>query len=82
MKTNTMKRNLYLVTCKTGSFYVLAVTPNDAKSLLEISLDKADYDFSKHREVTEIKMLAKEITEFPKGKPNFCGDHDLILIQE
>jgi len=79
MKT---ERNLYLLTCKTGSYYVLAVSPNDAKSLLETTLDKADYDFRGNREVTEIKQIAKEIGEFPKDKPFFSADHKLILIQD
>lgn len=76
-----MEQNLYLCTCKTGQYYVLALSPNDAKSLLESALDKADYDFRTNREVTKIELLAKEINEFPKGKPNFFRDCDLILLQ-
>ncbi len=74
------RAKLYLLTCGTGDYYVLAKSPNDAKEFLELALEVAEYDFSKNREVTNIKLLAKEIGEFPKDKPRFSEDGDLILI--
>lgn len=75
-------KNLYLLTCGAGNYYVLAESPNNAKQLLEDALDKANYDFSSNRKVTNIKLLAEVIQEFPKGKPNFSRDFDLLLIEK
>lgn len=71
---------LYLLTNGLGTYYVLANSPNQAQELLEKSLDIADYGFKSKRGVTNIKLLAIEIEEFPKGKPCFSKDENLILI--
>lgn len=72
--------NLYLLeTNKLGDYYLIAKSPNEAKEKLEVDLNKANYGFSDGREVIVITLLAKEIGEFPDGKPNFSSKNRLLL---
>ena len=71
--------NLYLCNTRKFTHYVLAEHPTAAKEKLERLLKIADYGFYDDREVTEIKLIAKELTEFPAGKPNFSSGNNLIL---
>lgn len=68
-----------LETNKLGSYYVIAESPNDAKAKLEKELNEADYGFSDDREVKVITLLAKELGEFPDGKPNFSSKNRLLF---
>jgi len=71
---------LYLLTTKgLGDFYLVSESPNEAQDKLTELLVKADYGFTDRRKVTNIKWLTDEISEFPKGKPNFSNDGNLIL---
>lgn len=70
---------LYLITTKLGTFYVISTDPTQAEIKLTDMLHKADYGFTVDRKITRIDVLATEIGEFPKGKPNFCGGDNLIL---
>ena len=71
---------LYLLTTNgLGDFYVIAENSNDAEVRLNGLLNKADYGFSGGRTVRNINILAEEIKEFPKGKPNFSSEQRLIL---
>lgn len=70
--------NLYLLTCGLGDFYVLAPSPNDAQAMLEARFERQDYGFSKDRQVTNIKLLAEELYEWPDGKTNFSSGHRLL----
>ena len=72
--------NLYLLSTKRlGDFYVLAESPNDAEFKLSESLSLADYGFDAYRKVDNIKLVAEEIMEFPKGRPNFASGKKLII---
>lgn len=74
--------NLYLLeTNKLGDYYLIAKSPNDAKEKLEGDLNKADYGFSDDREVKVITLLAKELGEFPEGKPNFSSNNRLLFAK-
>lgn len=75
-----MKKKLYLVSTKTlGDYYVVAENPNEAQDRLKTLLDKADYGFSDSRKIINIKLLADELYNFPKNKPNFGKNPTLIL---
>jgi len=71
--------NLYTCNTKKFSYYVLANDPNEARDKVETMLNIADYGFRDEREVNVINLIAKEITEFPVGKPNFSSGNKLIL---
>ena len=74
-------RKLYLVDTKQlGDFFVVATNYDEAEQKVAKNLNKADYGFNDRRVVSNIKLLASEITEFPKGKPNFSVDGDIIII--
>jgi hypothetical protein len=74
---------LYLLTTESlGDFYVLGSNPHIAESNLKEQLDRSDYGFNSGRRVVNFKLLAEEVTEFPKGKPNFSSGNRLILIGE
>lgn len=70
---------LYLLTTKLGEFYVVATTATIAEEYLIEQLDKADYGFFNDRKVTNIKILAEKVTDFPAGKPNFSGGANLLI---
>ena len=71
---------LYLLTTNgCGDYYVVAKNSNDAEVKLNGLLNKADHGFLGDRTVRNINILAEEIKEFPKGKPNFCSEQRLIL---
>lgn len=71
--------NLYYVQTRKFQHYVLAEHPTQAQEKLEELLKVADYGFYDDRKVTEIKLIARELTEFPEGKPNFSSGNNLIL---
>ena len=74
-------KELYLVTTvRHNSYYVIATDYTSAAQKVIQALNDADYDFEKYRVVSEVKLLAHEITEFPKGRPNFSVDGDIIFI--
>lgn len=81
MDNNPIKpSNLYLVkTKKLGDYYVIAKNPTDAQEKVEGDLTKSDYGFSKDREVEIIQLLAKEVLDFPKDKPNFSSGNNLLF---
>jgi hypothetical protein len=55
--------NLYLVTTeRCGGYYVIAESFDNAKNSVKEMLDKADYDFSQYREVVNVNLVSKEIT--------------------
>lgn len=71
---------LYLIeTSGLGDFYVLSDGTTNAELKLSKMLDKADYGFSKDRAIVSIKIIAHEILEFPKGRPNFSSGNRLII---
>lgn len=75
-----MKATLYLLTTEgLGDFYLVALSPNEAKERLETCLNKADYGFFDKRKITNIKILADEITDFPEGKKHFSGGSKLLF---
>lgn len=81
LKTNLiMKKKLYLLSTRgLGDFYLVAETPNDAEDKLKLLLNKSDYGYSSSRPVVNIKLLADELYNFPKNKPNFSKLPTLIL---
>lgn len=70
---------LYRLLNQLGIYYVVANDPTDAENRLMSLLNRADYGFSDKRKVREIEVLAEELNEFPRGKPNFSSGHSLIL---
>lgn len=73
-------KTLYLLTTKgLGDHYVLANNPDIAEKELITKLTDADYGFYGDRQVTDIKILAKELTDFVE-KPNFSGKETKIII--
>lgn len=75
-----MSKHLYLLQTKElGSFYIIAEDSAKAETLLKEKLREADYGFSDARKVHTISILASELTEFPKGKPNFSSGNKLII---
>lgn len=75
---------LYRLTNKLGKFYVVAKSSDIAIDTLVNSMSKSDYGFYKDREVTNIEILANEVTCFPDNIPNFSGGSSLLVqtIQE
>jgi len=71
--------NLYLVTNKINSFYVLANDPTEAEKKLMARLEAADYGFYQDRVVKKIELVACEVTNTFNGRPFFCGGNLLIL---
>lgn len=75
-----MGKTLFLVSTKgLGDFYIVATTPNDAETTLTSALNKTDYGFSKDRKITNIKILADQLMDFPSGKPFFSSGNNLII---
>lgn len=75
-----MKMKLYLLTTAgLGDFYVIADNPSEAESHVLELLNKADYGFTSQRKICNIKVVAEEVGEFPKDKPNFSSGNNLIL---
>lgn len=70
---------LYLLTNKIGDFYVVSSSPTHAEEKLKALLDKAEYGFDSERKVTNIKLLAELLGEFPEGKPHFSSGNNLIM---
>ncbi len=64
-----------------GEFYIVASDTHTALCTLRDMLSVADYGFSNDRAVESIDILANEIGEFPKGKPNFSSKDKLIISQ-
>lgn len=81
MENNPYKpSNLYLVkTKKLGDYYVIADNPTDAQQKVEGDLTKSAYGFTQDREVEVIQLLAKELQDFPEGKPNFSSGNNLLF---
>ena len=81
MEDNRLKPlNLYLVkTKKLGEYYVVATNPTTAQEKVEADLMKSDYGYSAGREVEIIQLLAREVQDFPKDKPNFSGGNNLLF---
>ena len=74
-------RNLYELTVRRGkTFFVIALTPNEAQNILKTLLDKAEWWFSKDRDVVNIKLIATEYHCFPEGKPAFSENENLIIV--
>jgi uncharacterized protein YneR len=75
-------KTLYELTIKRGkSFYVIAESPNEAQDELSMLLSKADWWYTKDREITNIKILAKEYHCFPDNHPVFGEDENLIIVE-
>ena len=71
---------LYLVsTVGLGDFYIVEKCPTSAVAKLRELLSKSDYGISDKRIVTNIKILGKELYNFPENKPNFSSGNTLIL---
>lgn len=71
---------LYLIkTAELGDFYVLSDGTTNAELKLTKQLNKADYGFPKGRAIKHITIIAHELMEFPKGKPNFSSGNKLII---
>ncbi|MBU0846975.1 hypothetical protein KKH23_07260 [Patescibacteria group bacterium] len=78
---------LYLLTTIShAEYYVIAESLNNAEAKLIELLNKADYGFyavataATGRIVKKIKILAEEVQEFPKGKPNFNPDLSRLIL--
>lgn len=75
------KLKLFLVKTKgVGDFYVVEKSYNDAEKKISILLSRAEYGYSSHRLVDEIKLLSLELSEFPKGRPNFSSDNSKLIL--
>jgi hypothetical protein len=61
------------------TFYVIAESPYEASDELKRLLDKADWWFTKDREIVNIKIIAKEYTCFPNDRPVFNDGENLII---
>ena len=75
---------MYLITIKRGfDFYVIADSPNEAQEELKRLLDKANWWYSKDREIINIEIISKEYHCFPGDKPCF-SEHgkDLIIVNK
>lgn len=71
---------LYLVsTVGLGDFYVVEKCPTSAAVKLGRLLSKSDYGLSDDRIVTNIKILGKELYNFPENEPYFSSGYTLIL---
>jgi len=71
-----------ITTIGLGDFYVVASNPTEAENEIEMLLDKADYGFSGERKVVNIKLLAHELSYFPKDRPSFRErGHELIIVK-
>jgi hypothetical protein len=71
---------LYLVsTVGLGDFYIVEKCPTSAAAKLGELLSKSDHGISDKRIVTNIKILGKELYNFPENKPNFSSGYTLIL---
>jgi hypothetical protein len=71
---------LYLIATKAlGEFYVVDTDPTSAAEKLGSLLSKSDYGHYGSREITNIKILGKELSNFPEEKPNFSSGHNFIL---
>jgi hypothetical protein len=77
---NSERKLLYLLTTGLGDYYVVASNVNDAINYLQNMLTKSDYGFSHERVVTNIKIIAWEIYNFPADKPFFSGGKDKSLL--
>lgn len=72
--------NLYLLsTDGLGDFHVLGESPDVAQNKLLNMLNLADYGVPKNRRVLTIHLVAEQVTELPKGKPDFSTGNRLIL---
>ncbi len=72
--------NLYLLyTDKLGSYYVVARDHTDAIQKLQGEMDKANCGIPENREVTLIKLVAKELKEFPKNQPYISNENTLLF---
>jgi hypothetical protein len=74
---------LYLLSTKgLGDYYVIAQSTDAAETELIRLLNLAEYGFSGNREVNNIKLISKELTYFPKDKPNFTNrGGELIIVK-
>ena len=70
---------LYKLKNGIGFFYVISTDPTAAVKKLEDALNSACYGFSGARIVHTISVVAKDVKGGADGKPNFCGDNNLIL---
>lgn len=73
---------LYLLKTKgLKDFYVVAEDPTEACNRLTSMLNKSDYGFSDNRRITQIDILADEITLFGGNpKPNFSNNVTQIIL--
>jgi len=70
---------LFLLTTKLGDFYVLSNSATEAQSFLIRSFNSAEYGYYGDRQVSNIKILANEIHNFPSNKPNFSSGDNLLV---
>ena len=71
---------LFLLTTEgLGNFYIVENDPTSARTRLTELLIKSDYGLSKDRKIINIEILASEISNFPKNKPNFSSGDRLII---
>ena len=71
--------NLYKLTNKLGSWWVIAKDPTSAQEDLEGRLNLEEYGFSNERHVTEIKLIANELTSGLNQKWFFSSGSTLLL---
>ena len=74
--------NLYLVTNRIDDWYVIAEDPTAAQKDLQSRLELENYDFYKSRVVTNIKLLATELTSGLNSKWFFCSGNTLLLPED
>lgn len=74
--------NLYLLTNGLGDWYVIADDPTSAQKDLESRLELEDYGFYQKRPVTNIQLLAQELTSGLNQKWFFSSSHNLLLPEE
>ena len=74
--------NLYLLTNELGDWYVIAEDPTSAQRDLESRLDLEDYGFRKKRKVTQIELLAEELTSGLNSKWFFSSENTLLLPEK